>query len=73
MAIERDEPVMVCDGCGCGFLRMPRGGIHVHPVWGWTETIKADGMCLGTVVTANRQIQIRNLDNWELNDVKDRP
>ena len=50
---------------------MPPGGIDVWPIWGWTETEKSEGMCAGHVVVADRQTQIRNLDNWEIEHVKD--
>jgi len=50
---------------------MPPGGIDVWPVWGWTETEKSEGMCAGHVRLADRQTQIRNLDNWEIEHVKD--
>ncbi len=67
----RDNPVFVCELCGRGFLVMPPGGIDVWPIWGWTEAEKSEGMCAGHVVAADRQTQVRNLDIWEIEHVKD--
>lgn len=66
---DRSEPVMICNVCSKGFLRMPKGAIDVHPVWGWTELIRAEGMCGGTVQMINRASAIRQAEKWEPKNV----
>jgi hypothetical protein len=62
------EPVMICNVCGKGFLRMPKDCIDIWPVWGWTELARADGMCLGEVQMINRASAIRQAEKWEPKD-----
>ena len=64
------DPVLICNVCFKGFLRMPRGAIDVHPVWGWTELARSDGMCGGTVYLINRASAIRQAEKWECQDVE---
>lgn len=67
----RDEPVMICELCGRGFLRSPGCKIDPTPIWA-TSFSQSDGACLGNIRMAARSTVIRNLDNWELTNVKDR-
>lgn len=65
------DAVLICSGCGRGFLRMPPGGVDVWPIWGWTEIRKADGMCAGRIEAINRASATRMAANWEIDDVQD--
>ena len=68
----RDDPVMVCELCGCGFLVNPGSKIHPTPIW-FTSFSEAPGACLGNIRMAYRSTLIRNLDLWEISNVKDHP
>ncbi len=57
----RDEPVMICGSCGCGFLRNPGSKVHPFPVW-WTSTVDSGGTCGGPIVLRNRHAQIIKLE-----------
>jgi len=74
VAIDREDPVFVCAGCGRGFVRHPGCKMDPYPAWAMLEpgpNSESGGACLGAVTLAYRSQLIRNLDNAE-NDRKDR-
>lgn len=66
----RDDPVMICTGCGRGFLVSPGSKLDPVPVW-FTSFSRSEGSCLGRIMMADRRMQIHNIDQWELSNAKD--
>lgn len=62
----RDEPVMVCETCGCGFLVNPGSKIHPTPAW-FTSFSEADGACLGRILMKSRRFLAQQIINKEKN------
>lgn len=42
--------VLICDGCGKGFLAMPPSGVDLDPRWRWLGGNIESGLCGGAVL-----------------------
>lgn len=69
MALFPENPVMICELCGRGFLVSPRTKVDPVPQW-FTSFASSGDACLGKVVMANRQRQVNFLDQWEISNAK---
>lgn len=63
----RDEPVMICNTCGRGFLVNPGSKIDPVPVW-FTGDAASGGTCGGEIVMRNRRALITKFEKWEAKD-----
>ena len=60
--------VLVCDGCGKGFLAMPPGQVDCDPRWRVIhprEKIKESGICGGAVLAIDYQRAMRLAVKYE--------
>lgn len=69
MGLFADNPVLVCEACGRGFVVSPGTKTDPVPVW-FTSTESSGFACSGRLVMANRKRQIDFIDQWEKSNAK---
>jgi hypothetical protein len=63
--ITDTRDVIVCDGCGKGFLTYPRQGVDIEPLWRWAGMNLEGGICGGALLVINRGAAIRIAEQFK--------
>lgn len=61
-----DDPVLVCDKCGRGFLTAQPHSIDQFPLWVVVSTMEAGPLCTGTIRLLSRPAALRLASKQEL-------
>jgi hypothetical protein len=64
--ISDDHQVIICDGCGKGFLNWIPGGVDNDPLWLVISDFKLEGaICGGALMIKSRSAAIEIADRYE--------
>jgi hypothetical protein len=62
---DGSRDVLICDGCGRGFLVYPLEGIDPDPLWAWPGGNIGGGICGAAILVLSRSTAIEIADRYE--------